>query len=499
MLSFLETLTQSPFLKRFAGLLVIFGLTVAVLISFPRFWQASDPSQLQSGSLPEQSSVPQAQARTLRVGMNLNGIADRSTEIPFVDAFKSARSWITQCDRRNDPGCQGKWNTKEADQLDLDPQGWVKSLPAPGDPPEFTQVTTLLRRGAEPYPGGQYLVLYDGEGTIQYDMDGEKDTAASTLGRDVLNVTPSAKGIKLTITATDPDRQGNYIRNIRVIPAQYESTYQTEIFNPEFLDRIKPFKALRFMDWMATNHSSQKTWGDRPKVEDATYSRGKGVPLEVMAQLANQLQADPWFNMPHQATEDYIRNFAQMAKELIDPALTLYVEYSNEVWNNQFGQTKWLAQNHPLGKQALYQAYGIQSAQMCDTWKAVFGQDQQRVKCVMGTKTTNRWGAEQVLDCPKWEQAPCYKHGVDALAITAYFSGRLGKSDYEKTLESWIADPQIDQFKMGLTQLKDGSVLDNPEDTTASLAERFDYYSTIAKARGLELVIYEGGESCCWG
>jgi hypothetical protein len=29
----------------------------------------------------------------------------------------------------------------------------------------------------------------------------------------------------------------------------------------------------------------------------------KGVPVEVMVQLANQLRADPWFNMPHQATE----------------------------------------------------------------------------------------------------------------------------------------------------------------------------------------------------
>jgi len=61
------------------------------------------------------------------------------------------------------------------------------------------------------YPGGKYVVLYEGEGTIEYKFDARKDEAASTSGRDVIDVNPSDKGIHLIITATDPNNTGNYI------------------------------------------------------------------------------------------------------------------------------------------------------------------------------------------------------------------------------------------------------------------------------------------------
>ena len=48
------------------------------------------------------------------------------------------------------------------------------------------------------------------------------------------------------------------------------------------------------------------------------YSVG-GVPLEVMALLVNKLGADPWFCMPHTATDDYVRGFAQAALQLLRP------------------------------------------------------------------------------------------------------------------------------------------------------------------------------------
>ncbi|MGL5080109.1 MAG: cellulose-binding protein [Microcoleaceae cyanobacterium] len=472
---------------RFISFLLVFSLTLIVALVMYRPWSRDNYGQ------PEPTVLAQSSRPTLALGVNLSGIANHSTQMPFIDVFKSARPWITQCNRRTDPGCTGKWDTKESDQLNLDASGWVKALPAPEDAPEFTRVTTVLNRGTDPYPGGSYVVLYDGEGTIIYGMDAEKNSAQSAPGRDVLNVTPSRKGMQLTITATDPQRNGNYLRNIRVMSAQYEQTYQQERFNPEFLTKTKPFKALRFMDWMATNHSPQKEWRDRPKVEDASYGYDKGVPLEVMASLANQLQADPWFNMPHQATDEYIKNFAQMAKDLVDPRLTIYVEYSNEVWNPIFKQHQWLAQNHPLGQQALHQAYGVRSAQMCDAWKEAFGQESQRVKCVMATHTGNRWVADQVLNCEQWEKAPCYQHGIDALAITAYFSGRLGELEHEKTVESWLTDPSVDEFKLAFKQLKDNSVLKDKDDSTASLVERFDHYAKVAQAKGLELLIYEGG------
>ncbi len=141
------------------------------------------------------------------VGMNLNGIADWSTELPFLDAFKSSRPWITQC-VKTDPNCSEQWDTKEYNLLNLDKDGWVKSLPAPGDAPKYTRVSTLLLREIPGYyPSGQYIVLYEGEGTISYGFDAKKDEAASTPGRDVINVdSKKGGGILITITSTDPKK-----------------------------------------------------------------------------------------------------------------------------------------------------------------------------------------------------------------------------------------------------------------------------------------------------
>ncbi|NES24116.1 MAG: cellulose-binding protein, partial [Symploca sp. SIO3E6] len=343
------------------------------------------------------------------------------------------------------------------------------------------------------YPGGQYVVLYDGEGTIEYKFDATKDEAASTPGRDVINVTPSNGGIYLIITSTDPNQTGNYIRNIRVVEAKHENTYQSEIFNPDFIEKIRKFKVLRFMDWMKTNHSGQSEWVNRPKIEDASYAR-KGAPVEIMVELANRLKVDPWFNLPHRATDEYITKFAQLVKDSLSPDLTIYVEYSNEVWNSQFKQFHWVRDNGEIsGGKTPFQSYGVRTAQMCDIWKGVFGEESSRVKCVMGTQTANPSVAEQVLNCDKWKEAPCYKHGIDALAITGYFSGKLGHPKYETTIESWLDDENINEFERALTQVKNGSVLDGDSDSVEDLGKTFNDYSNIAKEKGLQLMVYEGG------
>ncbi len=441
-------------------------------------------------------------AKTSNLGTNLNGIADWSTELPFLDAFKSSRPWITQC-VSGETGCSGSWDTEEYDKLDLDEQGWVKSLPAPEAPPEYTRVATLLFTGMKNYPAGKYVVLYDGEGTIEYKFDATKDEVASKPGRDVINVTPSGASIYLIITSTDPNQTGNYIRNIRVVEAKYEDTYESEVFNPEFINKIKKFQAIRFMDWMETNHSKQGEWANRPKVDDASYAYGKGVPVEIMVKLANRIGADPWFNMPHQATDDYITNFAQIVKDTLDPNLTVYVELSNEVWNWQFQQAQYaLAQGQARwGKDkgdAYMQWYGMRTAQMSDIWKTVFGSDSNNVVSVMATHTVWLGLENAVLDCPLWVaegNTPCYQHSIDAFAIAGYFNGSLNAEENESTIESWLNEPDGGVSK-AFKQIKSGGLLPTDEDyeSLTDTYKLFKYHQQVADKRKLQLVAYEGGQ-----
>jgi hypothetical protein len=447
------------------------------------------------------NSIPNS---TPFVGMGLSGIADWSTQLPFLDIFKLSRQWITQCESR-DPGCNsnGEWDTNEASLLNLDKNGWVKSLPNPNAPPKYTRVSTLLLREIKGrYPSGKYIVLYDGEGTIEYGFDAQKDKVASTPGKDVINVnSEGGGGILITISSTDPKKTGNYIRNIRVVRAEDLALYtKGEIFNPAFINKIKSFKNLRFMDWMQTNGSQQKEWSSRPTPTTASYALN-GVPVEVMVALVNKINAQPWFNMPHMATDEYMAKFAQMVKEKLNPKLKAYVEFSNEVWNWKFpqanyalkqGQAKWGKDK----KDAYMHWYGMRTAQMCNTWKNTFAKQKDRVVCVMGTQTAWQGLENAALDCKYWVaegNKPCYQHGIDAYAIAGYFGTSLGAPENTKTVESWLNEPD-GGFSKAFQQLKQGGLLKNSSDSLADNYNSFIYHAKVARKINLQLVAYEGGQ-----
>ena len=480
--------------KKF-GLVAIFSLTLVLVFTFP--YLPLNFNLFQRLTEKTENLVDRASQIPLSVGTNLSGIADWSTEMPFLDAFKSSRKWMTQC-LPEETGCNSPWNTDEAEKLDLDEYGWVKSLPAPEDTPEYTRVGTLMFRDVGSYPGGRYVVLYDGEGTIEYKFDARQVESASTLGRDVIEVNPSQKGIYLLVTATDPHHTGNYIRNLHIVPEKYENTYDKEIFNPKFFNKIRKFKTLRFMDWMSTNNSQQSEWKNRPKPESYSYFYGEGgVPLEIMLELANRVEADPWFNMPHQATDDYLENFAEIVKNSLNQSLKVYLEYSNEVWNANFSQGNWVEEqgiaewsnDRSNNNTKRINWHGKRTAQMCDIWKDVFGEQNDRVICVLGSQAANSWTATEALDCPLWEENPCINHGIDALAIAPYFGSYLGSQKNKHQVQNWTVERLFQEIQQG-GELTDGPPGGAIQQAVEWIKENFH----IASERNLPLIAYEGGQ-----
>ena len=92
-------------------------------------------------------------------------------------------------------------------------------------------------------PGGRYVVLYDGRGTISYGFDAT--LVSRSPGRDVINVVPSKAGIDLRITVTDPKRTGDYIRNVRLLSADNEAAIKAgQVFNPEILAAHSEFSRV---------------------------------------------------------------------------------------------------------------------------------------------------------------------------------------------------------------------------------------------------------------
>jgi len=81
-----------------------------------------------------------------RLGSNVGSLDKMTSSVPFTDIFKSSTGWYTSCEfnwqqnRGIDPGCtrQNAFNTREQSLLDIDANGWGRSLPAPNQNPIFT-------------------------------------------------------------------------------------------------------------------------------------------------------------------------------------------------------------------------------------------------------------------------------------------------------------------------------------------------------------------------
>ncbi len=404
------------------------------------------------------SSQSSAQLQQAPLGMNLSGIKDWSTQLPFVDVFKSARDWIPQ----NVNG--GSWNT--GDSLTLTSNGWIARRES-----GMAAATLLCRSLDGNYPAGEYICLYDGEGILQFGFDAAE--LSSEPGRMVLNVTPGNGGIYVKLVSTNP---ANPLRNIRVIMPGYESSYQTEPFYPPFLDMLAGYPVLRFMDWMETNNSPLISWENRTKPESFSLAGEHGASVETMIQLANLLDINPWFCMPHQADDNFIQQFATSVKQQLKPTLTPYLEYSNEVWNGQFTQAQYAQQKglneglstNPFEAQLRY--YAQRSVEIFAIWDGVFGSG--NYTRVLASQSANPWTAATILD---WNNAAS---NADVLAIAPYFGSRFGSPGREAEVEQWSVEQLLDSC-------------------TAEISNQYNRMLANfgeASSRGLELIAYEAGQ-----
>jgi len=340
-----------------------------------------------------------------QLGINLSAVVDYTREWPFVNAFKVARTWISQ---------QHGLGWGMGTPLKLTTDGYPAYL-LTGQYAE-TLIYDNAMNAAASFPTGHYTVIYDGSGTIQFDLQ-SATILSQTAGRMVINVPAGQNGIYLMITATNPR---NPISNIRLIMPGFENTYQSSQFHPTFLNTLKGYRALRFMEWMQTNTSTIKSWSDRPTPNDYTFSR-RGVALETMIQLANQTGASPWFNIPHMADDDFVRRFAQMIKLNLNASIPFYIEYSNETWNTQFSQTAYVRlQGLSLGLSAdpvIAGAYytAVRSVQIFNIFQSVFG-NTSRFQRIIASQAANPWLQEQTIMYNNAYQS------TDALAIAPYFS-----------------------------------------------------------------------------
>ncbi|MCU0913468.1 MAG: hypothetical protein MUC88_02760 [Planctomycetes bacterium] len=393
------------------------------------------------------------------LGINIAGVTYWSSEIVFVDLFRHAQTFKSQA-----PG----QSYAQGGPLDLTPEGWVRSLRPDG---QFAD-SIVLSRPKLGYPAGIYTCVYEGRGKIQFAY--RTKVVEETPGRIRVQVNADQDLLTLRITETDP---ADPVRNIRVILPGFEDTYRDQPFHPDFLRRWEKFKVLRFMDLQRTNNSGQTEWSDRPTPSLQTQGSEAGVALEYLIQLANTLNADPWFCLPHGATDDYVRRFAEMVKAQLRPGLKVYIEYSNECWNGMFGQARYCRdRGKALGLsnndyEAQLRYYSKRSVEIFGTWERVFGGTDRLVR-VLAAQSANPWTSRQVVT---FEDA--HKH-ADVLGIAPYFGNALGDPKRQNEVAQMTVDQVLDRC---------AEYIDQGNKTIAEQAR-------IAAEHGLRLVAYEAGQ-----
>ena len=432
------------------------------------------------------SSSHAAENRLSPLGINTNEAMDIDASVPFIDLFRLAapfnesRPWLTK----------GK--------VIYDQHGWPSELV------NGAQAGTRFINNipAKSIPSGIYTVTYKGRGKIRY--GGNVKLIRHSPNRDLIRIVANKEQrITATLTITETDKR-NYIRDLQVLMPggickgqpmhrvdsatecnkrpfiSFASHHKSLIFNPDYLDFMKDFRVIRFMNMAGITRNNISSWNNRPKVTDATWG-GKegvrGVPLEIMVELANKLNVDPWFNIPHRADNNYITQHARAVKGHLKPSLKAYIEYTNEAWNGLFSQAHYIQnRGQHLGLDANrtyagFKYYSKRSVDVFKIWEGVFGNNHRLVR-VMGGMTTNTSMTHMLLG---YQDA--FRH-VDALAIAPYFHATQNAMKRVKSVN--------DVFKL----LKSP----NNKYSIPKTMQVVKHQADIVKKYGIDLVAYEGGQ-----
>lgn len=473
------------------------------------------------------------------LGYNMDFPGDWTNQPPFIDQMKNSREIVGECpdeERECDPTAH----------LSLDPRGWLTSLRYADDPSRsYESATIILFSGDTRYDLGRtFAITWAGRGELA--VEGESAASVQSAGpnRLTFSLAPGLTALRIeAIEEADP------LREIRVFPLHHEAALEAgEVFNPDLVDWLRPFKSLRFMDWMQSNATGRCSggtepgracypleeadwidascggggrcvmpgqWSERPAVEQRSWLswgqfldgsrpslglRVGGYPVEVMVGLANRVGAAPHFNMPVVASEQYIRNFAQLVRDTLDPRLSVSVEYSNEVWNWGFGQAQYANEQGralwPDVGSAWVQYAAMRTHDMCRIWSEVFEDERGRLRCLISPQTSWLELVGTVLDCPevaamRTDVRSCTEY-VDAINIAGYFSGCLQLPELEPQVLAWAEQGEAG-LEAAFSQLNHGDQVPGCERHLDRTLELYQAHAEFAQARGLDLTVYEGG------
>ena len=337
---------------------------------------------------------------------------------------------------------------------------------------------------------GKWVITWQGDADIRLNgatfLSGESSGAATGSlvdGRRVYSMGGALQTGHITVEAINPAAPVTDLKVWMPDPADPQNrSLEGGFWHPTFLSYLASldFNHLRMMDWGATNASPQQDWEDRrlpdfclqqgvlnrrspapgatayidPQGVDYPFAgdRPTGIAYEHMVNLANLTGKDIWINVPHLATDDYILKLARLMAfgsdgvepytspqanpvyPPLDPALKLWVEYSNEIWSNgnAFPQGNWAQAQAALAGVTREVFVARRYARIWQIFQEQLGGSARLVRVAglfSGESGYNRGLLEELRDHGPTLNPQVF---VDAAAPTVYFGNGIQDWVYEQ-------------------------------------------------------------------
>jgi hypothetical protein len=289
----------------------------------------------------------QAQPWPDLIGAGLSDGLEGSRIKMFVDVAKGHRPMRKLTANEDAPVDEHGWPTCDASTVLFDIRPVPAWAPPIDDPDQF-----------QPDWSGTYHLSFHGQADLRgYDSSSIHiseltfDPETNTTTAEVV-IDPGAGLFQLSFADTrrTPDAEKDTgFTDLRLIRPGYAAD-TTQVFTDEFLATLRPFRVLRFMGFQMSNNTNpfygdeknKVEWADRRLPDDATQQRtpqrAAGVAWEYAIDICNLASKDLWLNVPIAASDDYVRQLAQLLKDRLRPESNIYIEISNEVWNPGFLQ-----------------------------------------------------------------------------------------------------------------------------------------------------------------
>eukprot|EP00730_Choanoeca_flexa_P003920 TRINITY_DN11537_c3_g8_i1.p1 TRINITY_DN11537_c3_g8~~TRINITY_DN11537_c3_g8_i1.p1 ORF type:complete len:676 (+),score=142.63 TRINITY_DN11537_c3_g8_i1:175-2028(+) len=135
------------------------------------------------------------------------------------------------------------------------------------------------------------------------------------------------------------------VQNVTVMLPGYTHEQADEL-NPVHMAQLKRYSTLRFLGATDVDRVFITNWTQRATPANSPSYSGfccpvlrldNSVPWEALVKFANTAKPKSvWFNLQVSVNDDYFIQLATLLKEQLDPSITVYLEFGNEMWNAHF-------------------------------------------------------------------------------------------------------------------------------------------------------------------